>query len=97
MQRPPGFSRSQPSARGRPPTDILLWTSRRIFPFIPQRGIHTTSQGSVTENGTTYRVCEYLVTNSTNGLVMGAWVTPNTQTVAKIFTYNSTRPDNAIG
>ena len=51
------------------------------------------AQGSATENGTTYLVYEYLVTNSTNGVVIGAWVTPNMQTVAKIFTYDSTGPD----
>ena len=50
------------------------------------------SQGTVGENGTTYNVYEYLVTNSTNGLVIGAWVAPNSQTVAKIFTYDTRGP-----
>lgn len=50
------------------------------------------SQGTVSENGITYYVYEYLVTNSTNGLVIGAWVAPSSQTVAKIFTYDTLGP-----
>jgi len=50
------------------------------------------SQGTVVENGTTYHVYEYLVVNSSVGLVIGAWVTSNS-TVVKIYTYDTCGPN----
>ena len=46
------------------------------------------AQGTAGENGTTYLIYNYLVVNSSVGLVMGAWVTSNS-TVGKIYTYDT--------
>lgn len=53
------------------------------------------SQGALTENGTTYYDYQYLVTNSTNGLVISALVNPSSQAEAKISTYDTSGPDIA--
>jgi hypothetical protein len=56
------------------------------------------SQGGVTVNGTSYNVYEYIVTNSTYGLVIGAWVGASSSlTVAKIFTYETSGPGVICG
>ena len=56
------------------------------------------AQGNVVVNGTTYNVYEYIVTNSTVGLVIGVWVAANSsQTVGKIFTYDTVGPGVAQG
>ncbi len=52
------------------------------------------SQGTITENGTTYLIYEYLVVNSSVGLVMGTWInSANSTDVAKIFTYDTCGPN----
>jgi len=54
------------------------------------------SQGTVTENGTTYYEYQYLVTNSTDGLVISAMVNPSSQAVVSISTYDTSGPGIAL-
>ena len=53
------------------------------------------SQGGAVVNGTTYYIYEYLVANSSVGLVIGAHVTSNS-TVAEIFTYDTCPGPNSV-
>jgi hypothetical protein len=77
------------SSNGYTPSDLRPYLS--MYPS--QGNPYDFSQGGATVNGTSYNIYEYIVTNSTYGLVIGAWVGANsTQTVAKIFTYETSGP-----
>jgi hypothetical protein len=82
------------SSNGYTPSDLRPYLS--MYPS--QGNPYDFSQGGVTVNGTSYDVYEYIVTNSTYGLVIGAWVGANsTQMVAKIFAYETSGPGMLCG
>ena len=82
------------SSNGYTPSDLRPYLS--MYPS--QGNPYDFSQGGVTVNGTSYNVYEYIVTNSTSGLVIGAWVGANsTQMVANIFTYETSGPGTICG
>jgi len=73
------------TANGYSPSDL-----RPFLSMWPSSGNpYDFSQMTVTENGTTYLVHQYVVTGSADGLVIGAWVADNSsQTVTNIYTFN---------
>ena len=72
-----------------------------VSELTPYGGLYSTcgnpydfSDGTVSfgNNGTTYLVCECIVTSSRDGLVIGAWVAPGSITIGKIFAYDTAGP-----